>query len=211
MGLSVTKTSALAHSYTLSANTGRNQKTFKSRVQTSASGNNNTADTTYIQAGKDEFIQLVSASTRSIGKNDTSLVIELKSNSTKVNATFLANSLDASIASMTINGNAYTNNSTISGDPGADAEYTVLITLSFKANTLASTRAVQLQIADASGHAVTTTGTQEADSPSISVNPSSVSVPAAGGTGTIMVTSNDTWTVSVLNSGNQIQEENPQS
>jgi len=211
MGLSVTKTSASAHSYTLSANTGRNQKTFKSRVQTSASGNNNTADTTYIQAGKDEFIQLVSASTRSIGKNDTSLVIELKSNSTKVNATFLANSLDASIASMTINGNDYTNNSTISGDPGADAEYTILIILSFKANTLASTRAVQLQIADASGHAVTTTGTQEADSPSISVNPSSVSVPAAGGTGTIMVTSNDTWTVSVLNSGNQIQEENPQS
>lgn len=207
MGLSVSKTSASAHSYTLTANTGRKQKTFKSRVTTNASGNNNTADTTYVQAGKDEFIQIVSSTSITATKSETTKVIELKSNSTKINATFLSNGLGATISGITINGNAYTNNSTITGDPGAEAEYTVLITLSFLANTAASSRGCQLQVTDNGGHAVTTTLTQKADSPSISVNPSSVNVPASGGTGTIMVTSNDTWTVSVLNSGNQIVQE----
>ncbi len=205
MGLTVQKTSSGAHSYALTANTGRNQKTFRSRVQTATAGDgtNDHADTVYIQSGKDEFVQLVSAQTRTIGKDITSVEIQALSNSTKINATFLSNTMSASISSITINGSSYTNNSVIAGDPGASAQYTIVITLTFKANGSASTRAFSMQIADNAGHAVTTTITQEADDPAISVSPSSVTVAATGGSGSVAVTSNDDWSVSVVNSNEQ--------
>ena len=204
MSLAVQKTSASAHSYSLTPNTGRNSKTFKSRVLLEAGNASDNAETTYLQAGKDEFIQLISAVSRTIGKSATSLEIELVSNSTKINAQFLNNGLDASIDSITVNGNAYTNNSTITGDPGADAQFTVIITLSFKANNMAVERSFSMQISDNAGHAVITNGTQEADTPSVTVTPSSVNVPATGGTGTIMVSANGPWTVSVVDLAQQV-------
>lgn len=208
MSLTVIKTSDSAHSWQISANTGRNQKTFKSRVKTNASGANDTAETTYIQAGKPEFISLVSHAIMSIGKNETSAQITLVSNSTKINASFISNVINASIDSITINGNAYTNNSVISGDPGGDAQYTVIINLTFKANSMASTRSFQLQVQDNGGHAVTVTGTQNADDPTIYVNPSTVQVTAAGGSGSITVASNDGWTVSVVTEAVQNEQNN---
>lgn len=198
MALNVVKVNASSHSWSLGTNTGRNDKIFKSRVKTRASGQNDKADTTYYHDGKPEFISLVSSATPSIAKDATSAVITIVSNSTKINASFINNGMNASILSMTVNGNAYTNNSVISGDPGADAEYTVVIELSFKANNMASTRSFQLQVQDNAGHAVTVTGTQAADDPSISVDPSVVHVPASGGSGIITVYANDDWSVSVV-------------
>ena len=206
MGLTVVKTSATAHSWVITANTGRAEKTYKSRVKTTVSGENDSAETTYVQAGKSEFVALVTSSTPSIGKDETSLVITLVSNSKKLNAAFVSNGMDASIASMTINGDAYTNNTNILGDPGNNAEYTAVITLSFKANNMASTRSFQLQVTDNGGHAVTVTGTQAGQTPTITVDPSTVQVSAAGGSGSITVSSNDTWTVSDVTG----QEQNAQ-
>ena len=51
---------------------------------------------------------------------------------------------------------------------------------------------------DNAGHSVTVLVIQAASAPAITVSPTSVDVPAAGGSGTIMVSANDEWFVSTV-------------
>ena len=51
MGLTVVKTSATAHSWVITANTGRAEKTYKSRVKTTVSGENDSAERLSIIVG----------------------------------------------------------------------------------------------------------------------------------------------------------------
>lgn len=202
MSLSVSKTSATAHSYSITPNTGRNTKHFRSRSRTNTPGNgtDDVKDVDYYQAAKDEFIQIVgqTQSGRSVAARNTSAQIIAKSNSEKVNVQLLSNTIGASIASIYVNGVLYTNNTDIPGDPGADAEYEIIVNLSFSENAVATSKSVQVQFSDKSGHAASDSFVQSGAEPEISVSPSTVNVPAAGGSGIITVQANDDWTVAVV-------------
>lgn len=197
MALIVVKNGASDYSWTIPANTGRNQKTFTGKVK-SFNSPSTYKDTTFIQPGTTEFVALQSQAARSIARNVVTLDITVRSNSSKLNVEFLRNSVNATLGGISINNVSYVNNSLINGDPGADAEYEAVITVNLDANTVASARSVDVRITDNAGHSVLSTITQAAQTASITVSSQTVNVSAAGGNGTINVTANDVWTVEAV-------------
>ncbi|MBP9994064.1 MAG: BACON domain-containing protein [bacterium] len=197
MSLTVTKNGTTNYAWSVPANTGRNQKTFTGRTK-SVNSPSTYVDTTFRQPGKAEFVQLVSSSAISVSKNGTTKTITVLSNSSRLNVELLRNSVNASVGGIIINNVSYVNNSQITGDPGADEEYEAVITVNFNANTIASAKGVDVKITDNAGHSVICSLTQEAQTASITVSQQTVSVPASGGSGSINVTANDTWTVEAV-------------
>ena len=197
MSLTVTKNGTTNYAWAIPANTGRNQKTFTGRTK-SVNSPSTYVDTTFIQPGKTEFVQLVSSSAISLSRNATTQTITVLSNSSKLNVEFLRNSVNASLGGITINNVSYVNNSQITDDPGADEEYQAVITVNCDANTIASAKGVDVKITDNAGHSVLCSLTQAAQTASITVSQQTVNVPAAGGSGSINVTANDTWTVEAV-------------
>lgn len=199
--LTVIKTSKNAHSWDISPNTGRNQKRFYSHV--SVEGKNTKATTTYIQDGKPEFIELVSPSSINIPAVPEGMAyiqINAKSNSERIRASISDISLNSGIKikSTYINGDEYKQGALIAGDPGANEEYLFSINLDYSENTTTTSIRTNVVLEDNAGHSVTVLVIQAASAPAITVSPTSVDVPAAGGSGTIMVSANDEWFVSTV-------------
>ncbi|MBR5146460.1 MAG: BACON domain-containing protein [Bacteroidales bacterium] len=199
--LTVIKTSKNAHSWDISPNTGRNQKRFYSQV--SVEGKNTKATTTYIQDGKPEFIELVSPSSINIPAVPEGMAyiqINAKSNSERISASISDISLNSGIKikSTYINGDEYKQGALIAGDPGANEEYLFSINLEYSENTTTTAIRTNVVLEDNAGHSVTVLVIQAASAPAITVSPTSVDVPAAGGSGTIMVSANDEWFVSTV-------------
>ena len=199
--LTVIKTSKNAHSWDISPNTGRNQKRFYSHV--SVEGKNTKATTTYIQDGKPEFIELVSPSSINIPAVPEGMAyiqINAKSNSERISASISDISLNSGIKikSTYINGDEYKQGALIAGDPGANEEYLFSINLEYSENTTTTAIRTNVVLEDNAGHSVTVLVIQAASAPAITVSPTSVDVPAAGGSGTIMVSANDEWFVSTV-------------
>lgn len=196
MSLTVTKTNS-GINWSIPANTGRVAKQFTARVQTSTSPTTY-RDIVFTQAAKAEFIQLSGNAAVVIQQSATSFSITVRTNSRKVNCEFVSNSLGAVLSSMTADGDAYTNNSILADDPGEDAEFDVVANFTCTRNAQASARATQIRFTDNGGHAVTVNVSQSADTATITIGNQSVSVPANGGSGSINVTANDTWTVETV-------------
>ena len=199
--LTVIKTSKNAHSWDISPNTGRNQKRFYSQV--SVEDKNTKATTTYIQDGKPEFIELVSPSSINIPAVPEGMAyiqINAKSNSERISASISDISLNSGIKikSTYINGDEYKQGALIAGDPGANEEYLFSINLEYSENTTTTAIRTNVVLEDNAGHSVTVLVIQAASAPAITVSPTSVDVPAAGGSGTIMVSANDEWFVSTV-------------
>lgn len=196
MSLTVTKTNS-GINWSIPANTGRVAKQFTARVQTSTSPTTY-RDIVFTQQAKAEFIQLSGNAAVVISKSATSFSITVKTNSKKVNCEFVSNSIGAVLASMTANGDSYTNNSILVDDPGENEEFTVTANFTCSRNAQASARATRIKFTDNGGHAVTVNVSQGADSATITLGTQSVSVSATGGSGVINVTANDTWTVETV-------------
>ena len=199
--LTVMKTSKNAHSWDISPNTGRNHKRFYSHV--SVKDKNTKATTTYIQDGKPEFIELVSPSSINIPAVPEGMAyiqINAKSNSERISASISDISLNSGIKikSTYINGDEYKQGALIAGDPGANEEYLFSINLDYSENTTTTAIRTNVVLEDNAGHSVTVLVIQAASAPAITVSPTSVDVPAAGGYGTIMVSANDEWFLSTV-------------
>lgn len=181
----------------LSNNTGRNVRTTNVTFKAA-----NCADVvrTVNQAGKPEFVTL--QSTAAVVKDGGTLTITGTSNSSKLTFT-LGNGATLTLtlpANYTANSAQTANGAAISGDPGANAEYTFSITFTgIGENTSISDKTAQVIVTDNAGNSATCTVTQAAGDATLSVAPASVELAwnayTEGTSASFTVTSNTSWTV----------------
>lgn len=148
---------------------------------------------TVSQKGKAEFVTVQNASATKAGG---SVTITGKSNSSKL--TFALGSGDLTISlpgTYTAAGKSATSGTAISGDPGGSAEFAFSITISVPANGTITARSRQITVTTAGGQSATSTLTQEAGDPTLSVSPNAITLEANGEAVTVTVTSNTSWSV----------------
>lgn len=180
-------------SITAPAYTGRNQRTGTITVTTNGG---QTATVAVTQSALAAFV--TAGGNKSISATATAATVTFTSN---VQAFKVTPTGGASITSVKVNGIAVTASGgvyTPSGDPGGSAQYTVEIAVSVPANTTitAKTFTVKLEHSTTASISGTVTVNQSPGSSSISVSPTSLTFAAGGGTKTINIISNDSWTIS---------------
>lgn len=181
----------------LSNNTGRN---VRSTNVTFKAANCEDVVRTVNQAGKPEFVTL--QSTAAVVKAGGTLTLSGTSNSSKLTFT-LGNGATLTLtlpANYTANSAQTANGAAISGDPGANAEYTFSITFTgIGENTSISDKTAQVIVTDNAGNSATCTVTQAAGDATLSVAPASVELAwnayTEGTSASFTVTSNTSWTV----------------
>ena len=173
-----------------SAHTGRSQRqttlTFKASGVTDISR-------TVTQEAKAEFVQIDNIS---VAKGGGSVTVTGKSNSSKLNFALGTGAVVATLpANYSAGGASTANNTAITGDPGATAEYSFSITLTAAANTTTAARSQTLTATANGGQSAQSTLSQAAGDPTLSVSPESITLTAAGTAVAVTVTSNTNWTV----------------
>lgn len=145
------------------------------------------------QKGKAEFVTIGNASATKTGG---SVTITGKSNSSKL--TFALGTGDITISlpsTYTAAGKSATSGTAISGDPGSSAEFEFSLTVTVPANTTIAAKSRQITVTTAGGQSATSTISQAAGDPTLSVSPTSVTLEADGSAVSVTVTSNTSWTV----------------
>lgn len=171
-------------------NTGRNSR---SGILTYKATGVTDTEQTVTQGGKAEYVTINNISAPKTGGNVT---ITGKSNSSKLSFTLGAGDIVISLpATYTVGGSTVNNNTAITGDPGATAEYEFSIVIAVPANatTAAKTRAIVVT-ADG-GQTATSTISQPAGDPTLKVTPTTITLDADGTAVAVTVTSNTNWTV----------------
>ena len=86
---------------------------------------------------------------------------------------------------------------TPSGDPGATAQYTVTVTVTFPANTTVLAKTITTSLTDATTASATANVviTQAAANSNLTVDPTTLTFAYAGESKTFSITSNDSWTI----------------
>lgn len=84
------------------------------------------------------------------------------------------------------------------GDPGASGEYTVTVVVNFAANGSIQKKQYTVKASDSVNAEVSATAmiTQSAADSNLTVSPEQLTFEATGGSNTITITSNDSWTIS---------------
>jgi len=180
-------------SFSASEHTGRTARTTTATF--SASGVESKV-LSVTQSGKTEFVSI--DSTASVAKAGGSVTISGTSNSSKL--TFSETGTDnigiSLPSSYTANSVSTNNGSAITGDPGASQEYSFSITITnIAANTTTSSKTSQITVTPNSGTAAVCNITQAAGDPTLSISPSSITIPAAGTAQSVSVTSNTSWSI----------------
>ena len=149
---------------------------------------------TVIQAGKPEFVDIAdSESADSTGKVVT---ISGISNSAKLTFSLGTGNLNISLPSTyTANSLTVTNGATISGDPGASAEYPFSIRITVPANTGTTDVSRQIIVTDEGGHQDVCVLTLAGGEPYIRISPTVIELDWKGTPVTVQVESNTSWTI----------------
>lgn len=181
-------------SWTGSPHTGRSSRTTTATF--SASGVESKT-LTIIQSGDPENVQLDNTAT--VAKTGGTVTISGMSNSSKL--TFSLTGTDniglTLPSTYTANSVSTSNGAAISGDPGASAAYVFSITFTnISANSGTSALTAQLTVTDNAGNTDTCTITQAAGDATLSISPTTITIPAAGTAQSVTVTSNTSWTIS---------------
>ena len=92
---------------------------------------------------------------------------------------------------------ASSGNYTPSGDPGATAQYTVTVTVTFPANTTVQAKRITTSLTDATTSSATASVviTQAAANSNLTVDPETLTFAYGGESKTFSITSNDSWTI----------------
>lgn len=181
-------------SWSASAHTGRTARTTTATF--SASGVESKT-LTITQSGKAEFVDIQDTAT--VNKSGGSVTITGTSNSPKLTFTLTGtNGIGLTLpASYLANSVSTSNGVAISGDPGANQEYTFSITFTnIGENTSVSSLVSQLTVTTDNNTTDTCDITQAAAEPTLSISPTSITIPAAGTAQSVTVTSNTAWTIS---------------
>lgn len=145
------------------------------------------------QAGRTEFVTVSDVSAPKGGGNVT---ITGKSNSSKLNFALGAGDITVTLpASYSAGGATTTNNTAITGDPGASAEFSFSITIEIPKNTTVATKSRKITVTAAGGQIATANISQAAGDPTLSVTPATVTLDAEGTAVAVSVTSNTNWSV----------------
>ena len=181
-------------SWSATEHTGRTARTTTATF--SASGVESKT-LTITQSGASEFVTIDATAT--VAKTGGSVTITGTSNSPKL--TFTETGTDNIgidlPATYTANSVSTNNGAAISGDPGATQAYAFSITISnIAANTGTSSKTSQITVTPDSGTAAVCNITQAGADPTLSISPSSITIPAAGTAQSVSVTSNTSWSIS---------------
>ena len=178
-----------------SSNTGRNARSV---TATFSAANCADVPVTINQAGKPEFVTFDNESA-AVGKTGGSATITGKSNSSKLTFSLgTGGTLTVSLPSKYSANSVDTSNGTaITGDPGATSQYDFSITISgIAANGTISAKSKQLIVTANGNQTATININQAAGDPTLSVSPTSVTIPwDASETKSVSVTSNTSWAV----------------
>lgn len=178
---------------TVLAFTGRNNRTS---VVTVVTNGGQSKEVQVIQNGKPVYVTKVQDP--NVAAGITTATVSFKTNSASFK---LELSGSATVGSVKVNqsevpefGGTYTP----SGDPGANGEYTVEVVVNFPANDDVSQKQYTVKATDSTTGSATSTATitQSAADSRLTVSPEQLTFEATGGSQTITITSNDSWTIS---------------
>ena len=173
-----------------SKQTGRNQRSGKLTFKADGAPD---VERPVNQAGRTEFVTVSDVSAPKGGGNVT---ITGKSNSSKLNFALGVGDITVTLPTNYSAGGATTpNNTAITGDPGASAEFEFSMTLAIPANSTVTNKSRKITITAAGGQTATSTISQAAGDPVLSVAPTSITLDAEGAAVAVTVTSNTNWTV----------------
>ena len=173
-----------------SKHTGRNQRSGKLTFKADGAPD---VERPVNQAGRTEFVSVSDVSAPKGGGNVT---ITGKSNSSKLNFALGVGDITVTLPTSYSAGGATTpNNTAITGDPGASAEFEFSMTLAIPANSTVTNKSRKITITAAGGQTATSTISQAAGDPVLSVAPTSITLDAEGAAVAVTVTSNTNWTV----------------
>lgn len=174
---------------------GRLARTSMQEVE--AEGVAETVSYEVTQEGAGEFVSFNDGTSTSAGKDAANLTIKGRSNATALTFSWVGESYDVDIpATYTAGGKSTNNGSAITGDPGATGDYEFAVVLAIPLNDTVEAVSRKLKVTAADGAYAQITIVQTAGTPRLSVSPTSVTIPAAGGSANVVVDSNTQWTIS---------------
>lgn len=167
-------------------------------VTVTAAGATSPATYQVTQKAKAEFASYNDGPECSAPKTGGPLAIKGKSNSTALTFEWVGANHEVELpATYKVNGGSATNNGeAIDGDPGASAEYEFQVDLTLPANETVEEVERVLKVNTAGGQSAQITIKQAAGDPTISVDPTTITLEADGSAVSVTVKSNTTWTVS---------------
>lgn len=176
-------------------NTGRKQRT--GTVTVTGSGASEPATYTVNQEPKPEFISFDEGAELSAQKGGEALKVTGKSNSEKLEFSFVGDAKEATLSEQYNAGGSPTNNGeAIDGDPGATAEYAFDVTINIPENTTIDEVVRTLKVTNGASISAQIQIKQTAGEPFITVEPKTITLDWEGTEQTVQVKSNTTWTVS---------------
>lgn len=169
-------------------------------TQVTVTGTDVTAPSIYkvTQEPKAEFASFSNGTEMSAPKTAGVVTVAGKSNSSKLTFAWATGSpTDVEIpASVTVAGASIANGAVIDGDPGASGEFNFSVTLNFPLNDTVDEVTRTLKVTTAGGQTAQIAIKQAAGDARLSVTPTEITIPQAGGSVSVDVESNTTWTVS---------------
>jgi len=180
---------------TSGAHTGR----VKRELNVSVQGDGVSTPEVYklIQTPLAEFVNFTNGSQMAVQKGGGKVTIVGKSNSQKLTFAWVGTVDDVSLpANYTAAGEVTANGSAIEGDPGATAQYEYNVELDVPENTTIEERTRMLKVTANGGQTAQIAIVQAAGDAYLTISPKEVTIPQEGGTVSVYVESNTSWTVS---------------
>lgn len=147
------------------------------------------------QSPKSEFASFDNGSEMSAPKTAGTVTVEGKTNSSKLTFAWAGSVVDVTLpAKYNANGTQTNNAATISGDPGATAEFPFSIELEFPKNDTIEEVVRTLKVTANGGQAAQIAIKQAAGDATLSVSPAEITIPQSGSAVSVNVTSNTSWT-----------------
>lgn len=178
---------------TVDAYLGRNARNTAIQVATNGGVSKSVS---VVQSGK--AIYITKESDPNVGAEATTATVKFKTN---VKGFKLEIGNSGTVGSVKVNnvdvpeaGGIYTP----AGDPGASGEYVVTVVVNFAANGSIQNKQYTIKASDSVNAEVSATATitQSAADSNLTVSPEQLTFEATGGSKTITITSNDSWTIS---------------
>lgn len=178
---------------TVDAYLGRNARNTAIQVATNGGVSKSVS---VVQSGK--AIYITKESDLNVGAEATTATVKFKTNVAKFK---LGIGNSGTVGSVKVNnvdvpeaGGIYTP----AGDPGASGQYVVTVVVNFAANGSIQNKQYTVKASDSVNAEVSATATitQSAADSNLTVSPGQLTFEATGGSKTITITSNDSWTIS---------------
>lgn len=178
---------------TVDAYAGRNDRNTSVQVATNGGINKSIS---VVQKGKPIYI--IKESDLNVGAAATTATVKFKTNVEKFKLKIGNSGTVGSVKIDNVNVPEANGIYTPTRDPGASGQYTVTVVVNFAANGSIQNKQYTVKASDSVNEAVSATATitQSAANSNLTVSPEQLTFEATGGTQTITITSNDSWTVS---------------